>query len=232
MVLLVLAGPLLFFVQARLPVARSYQPRPINYAFFRSTRFWVLEASIILQGLGFFMPGLYLPTYAESLGAPAVKGALTVALFNMTSVFGAIIFGTLTDRVHVTTTMFYSSIGATVAVFFLWGFAVSFPTLCVFSLIYGLFAGGYSSTWWKVSAEIRRDDDRSEGIILFGILAAGRGIGSVASGPLSEALLRDKPWQGDAILGYGSGFGPLIVLTGTMSLLGGSGWVARRMGMI
>ena len=186
----------------------------------------------MLQGLGFFMPGLYLPTYAESLGASAIQGALAVALFNMMSVFGAIIFGTLTDRLHVTSAMFYSSIGATIAVFFLWGFAGSFPILCIFSLLYGLFAGGYSSTWWSVTREIRKDDDRSEHIILFGVLAAGRGVGSVLSGPLSEALLNGRPWKGDAFLGYGSGFGPLIVLTGTMSLLGGSGWVARRLNMI
>ena len=34
-----------------------------------------------------------------------------------------------------------------------------------------------------------------------------RGIGSVVSGPLSEALIKGQPWQGKALLGYGSGFG-------------------------
>lgn len=34
------------------------------------------------------------------------------------------------------------------------------------------------------------------------------------SGPLSEVLLREKPWLGEAVAGYGSGNGELIDFTG------------------
>ena len=154
-----------------------------------------------------------------------------LALFNLASVFGAIVLGGLTDRMHVTSVISISSIGAALAVFLIWGFAINLPVLCLFSLVYGFFAGGYTSTWTGILSELKKKDDRVEVSLIFGVLAAGRlvnlppmvvfsqerqelmvvhlcrGIGSVVSGPLSEALISGQPWQGKAILGYGSGFG-------------------------
>lgn len=79
---------------------------------------------------------------------------------------------------------------------------------------------------------MKKADDRAEAGLIFGLLAAGRGIGSVVSGPLSEALLSERPWAGDAILGYGTGYGALIVFTGVSAMLGGMGWVGRRVGWV
>ena len=191
-VLLVLAGPLLIFVKGRIPVSRTSHPRQLNYRFLATSKFWILVSGVVFEGLGFFIPGLYLPTYAQALGMSSVDGALTVVLFNVASVFGAVIFGSLTDYVHVTSAILISSIGATFAVLAVWGFAISFPLLCVFSLIYGLFAGGYSSTWTGITREIKKDDDGVEAVMVIGVLAAARGIGSVVSGPLSEAMVNGK----------------------------------------
>ena len=68
--------------------------------------------------------------------------------------------------------------------------------------------------------------------MIFGLLAAGRGIGSVLSGQLSEALLQGKPWAGEASSGYGTGYGSLIVFTGLSAALGGVGWIGRRLGWV
>ncbi|KAG8532711.1 uncharacterized protein KY384_002588 [Bacidia gigantensis] len=215
-----MAGPLLFFVKARIPVSRSTYPRRVSFAFLKSSSFWVLEIGNILQGMGFFMPNIYLPTYARTIGLSSVDGALTVALFNTTSVFGTIIIGSLTDHFHVTSVILIATVGATASVFLFWGFSGSLPLLCIFSLIYGLFGGGYSSTWSGITQEIRKQDEKAELGVVFGLLAAGRGVGSVISGPLSEALVAGRPWSGEAALGYGSGFGPLIVFTGISMILG------------
>lgn len=104
----------------------------------------------------------------------------------------------------MTTVILISTIGATTSVF-LWGFATSVPLLCIFSLFYGLFAGDFTSTYIGSIQEVKRVGDRAEAGLVFGFLAAGRGIGSVVSGPLSEALLSERPWLGDAMLGYGTG---------------------------
>ena len=233
LVLTLLAGPLLYFVKARIPVSRraSY-PRRLSFGFLKIPAFLVLQIGNILESLGFFMPNIYLPTYAGSLGLSSVHGTLTVALFNTTSVFGAIGFGSLTDRLHVTSVILISTIGATLSVFLFWGFSKSLPLLCIFSLVYGLFAGGFSSTWAGITQEVKRKDDRAELGLIFGLLAAGRGIGSVVSGPLSEALLNEKPGQREVTFGYDSGYRGLIIFTGISALLGGSSWVARRVGLV
>ena len=140
--------------------------------------------------------------------------------------------GALTDRLHVTTVILMSTIGATLSVFLLWGLSASLPILCIFSVMYGLSAGGFSSTWTGATQEIRKRDDNAELGMVFGLLAAGRGIGSVVSGPLSEALLSGEPWRGEAKLGYGTGYGPLIVFTGISAIFGGFSWVGRRAGWV
>ena len=60
---LVVAGPLLWFVKPRLPVSRgSGGARWKNGWEFLTTRtFWILQAGNIVQGLGYFIPALYLP---------------------------------------------------------------------------------------------------------------------------------------------------------------------------
>ena len=75
-------------------------------------------------------------------------------------------------------------------------------------------------------------DDNAELGMVFGLLAAGRGIGSVVSGPLSEALLSDQPWSRQARLGYETEYGPLIVFTGISAMFGGFSWVGRRAGWV
>lgn len=231
-VLFLLVGPLLYYVKPRLPVSSTSHTRRLHWGFLRTSTFWFLQMGNILESLGFFIPNIYLPTYARSLGLSSIAGTVTVSLFNTTSVFSQVILGFLSDRLHITTVILISTIGATVSVFFLWGFSTSLPLLCIFSLVYGLFAGGFTSTYTGSIQAVQRADNRAESGLVFGLLAAGRGIGSVASGPLSEALLSERPWVGDAILGYGTGYGALIVFTGVSAMLGGMGWVGRRVGWV
>jgi len=231
-VLVLLSGPLLYFVKPRLPVSATTYPRRLNFAFLNTSTFWVLQIGNILESLGFFIPNIYLPTYARSLGLSSVAGTVTVSLFNTKSVFGQVILGSLIDRLHVTTVILISTIGATLSVFLLWGFSASLPLLCIFSLVYGLFAGGYTSTYTGVIQEVKRIDNRAEAGLVFGFIVAGRGVGSVVSGLLSEALLSKRPWVGEAVAGYGNGYGGLIVFTGVSAMLSGVSWVGRRVGWI
>ena len=181
-VLFLLVGPLLYYVKPRLPVS-STAHRRLHWGFLRTSTFWMLQTGNILESLGFFIPNIYLPSYARTLGLSSVSGTVTVSLFNTTSVFSQVILGSLSDRLHITTVILISTIGATMSVFLLWGFATSLPLLCVFSLFYGFFAGGFTSTYTGSIQEVKRADNRAEAGLVFGLLAAGRGIGSVVSGP-------------------------------------------------
>lgn len=90
-VLVLLAGPLLLYVKPRIPVSPTSYRRPTSVAFLKTSTFWVLQTGNILQGLGFFMPNIYLPSYARALGLSSIAGTVTITLFNSMSVFGQVI---------------------------------------------------------------------------------------------------------------------------------------------
>lgn len=231
-VLVVLAGPLLYFVKPRLPLSQSTAPRKMSFEFLTTRTFWLLQTGNILEGLGFFIPGIYLPSYAESIGLSSLSGSLVLALFNAMSVVGQVCMGFLVDRMHVTSVMVISSVGATLSVFLFWGLSMSLPLLIIFSLLYGIFAGGFSSTWTGMLQEVQKNTPSADMGNVFGALTAGRGIGSVVSGPLSEKLLANQPWVGSAKAGYGSGYGALIVFMGVSAFCGGVSFAGRKMKMM
>lgn len=68
--MLLVIGPLLFFVRPRLPMTRSHNTNlkdtmrmmRTGYGFAKTKEFWILQIGNTLQGLGFFIPLLYLPS--------------------------------------------------------------------------------------------------------------------------------------------------------------------------
>ncbi|KAL8859842.1 MAG: hypothetical protein Q9178_003675 [Gyalolechia marmorata] len=229
-VLVVLALPLLYFIRPRLPLAQTSMQRRLDFSFLRTSIFWIPQAANVAEGLGYFIPNIYLPTYAKSQGMTGTEGTMMLALVNMGGVFGAIWIGALTDRMHVSSVMAICSLGAALAVFVFWGLAVSLPMLCLFSLLYGLTAGGFTANYTGIVQRVKEQDTAADTGMIFGFLAAGRGIGALSSGPLSEALLHLQAWKGEAKLGYGTGYGLLIVFTGITAAAGGTSFIARRIG--
>ena len=200
----------------------------LNFRFLYDKVFIIYQLGNTLEAVGFFLPTIYLPTYARSLGANDFMSSLTVTLVNLFTVFGSVLMGFLSDRYHITTCILMSTIGTVLAVFFVWGFATSITPLYIFCVAYGLLAGGFSSTWAGVSNEVQRANPLADATVIFPFMETGRGIGNVVSGPLSEALLKVDPWKGRAVGAYGSGYGSLVVCTGATALMGGFCVVARK----
>ncbi|KAK8064868.1 hypothetical protein PG994_007506 [Apiospora phragmitis] len=275
-VLFAITAPLAFFIKPRVPVSRNTganKARPFNFKFLLLPSFLIYQSANILEATGFFLPALffpaiYLPTYARSVFASgSLPSATTVLLVNVASVVGCVAMGSLTDRLHVTTCLLVSTAGATLCVLLVWGLASSLPGLYAFCLLYGLFAGSYTSAWPGImravmekaaasdndadcSADASASSDNNNNNngnggssgkkkygpvdtgMVFAWLAAGRGIGNVVSGPLSEGLLDGLPWLGQAAGGYGSGYGGLIVFTGVTACFGGASYIWKRAGFL
>ena len=101
------------------------------------------------------------------------------------------------------------------------------PLLILFAGAYGFFAGSFSSTWSGMLNQLKAEAPSLDTGFMFGLLAGGRGIGNVISGPLSEALIGGG-WQSEGkIGGYGTEYGPMILFTGISALLGGCSWAWR-----
>lgn len=225
------------FVKPRIQPAPSTAARRLDLSFLKLVTFWMLQTGNIIQSFGYFLPTTYLPSYSTTAaGLSQTTGTLLVALFNATSVFGGIAFGALCDRFAVTNIMLLSSVGSALSVFLFWGLSSSpssssYPQaaialLALFSIAYGFFAGGFSSTWSGVLLQIKRDSPSLETGLVFGLLAGGRGIGNVISGPLSTALIEHGGLGGEGV-GYSTQYGTLIVFTGVTAFLGAWGWMWR-----
>lgn len=226
---LILMAPMLAFVKPRLPLPAASAVRPINTSFLMSPVFWVLQAFNIVQATGYFLPSSYLPTFAQAIGLSAKFGSLTLVMVNLASVLGCTLTGALMDRVDFTAVVLAISVGAAVAILAVWGVSSSVAPLCVFSLMYGITAGSYSTTWAGMTKDIQKQVSNADANVVFGFLAAGRGIGAVVSGPLSDALIANS---GPVTQGYSDAYRSLVIFAGCTTIVGGSSWFVRRAGLI
>ncbi|KAI2628535.1 major facilitator superfamily domain-containing protein [Hypoxylon sp. NC1633] len=230
-VLFVSASPLAYFIRPRLPYSATTHVRPFDARYFTSRAFTLHQVANIIQALGYFIPGFYLPSYARSVyGASGYLPTLTVLLVNVSATVGSVIMGSLTDKLQSTTCILISTVGATIGVLLIWGLSTSLPFLYLFCVVHGLFAGCWTSMWPAIMREVSLSD--FDPVMVFGWLCVGRGIGNVASGPISSSLMGGMPWKGHSVGGYGSGYGSLIVLTGLSAFLGGSSFIWKQMNLL
>jgi MFS family permease len=225
--MLVLCLPLIHFVKPRLPTPSPPLLRqPISYAFLFTRTHISLQLCNVLEGLGFFLPAIHLPSYAQSLSLRPIAGTVLLTTLNIFSVLGSIGMEFLCDRLQIHTVIAISTVGATLSVFLLWGLATELPLLIVFAAAYGFFAGGFSAIWAGMMKEIQRVSREARIGTLMGLFAAGRGVGAVLSGPVSEVLMRKDHLGGGgedgrgARFGYGTRYGVLIVFTGVSAGFG------------
>ncbi|KAH7161489.1 monocarboxylate transporter [Dactylonectria macrodidyma] len=206
----VLVAPVLRYVKGRLPPSSHAAFRSVDLQFFSNPLFYCFAVSNLFQGFAYYIPSLYLPSFASDLGLSTTMGALILALNNGATVFGQVGFGLLSDRVsNVLILVCVSSLTSAIASFTLWGLASSLETVMVFSLVYGWFAGGYAVFWTKFGSVLSEDPQ-----LPFSLMAFGRGIGNIATGPIAASLT-----TGSVMAGYGLGkFQPLIIFLGSFML--------------
>lgn len=234
----VLGVPLGWFIKPRIPHSMAPKEKLFNLRSARSRFFLVHQGANIFQACGFYLPNIFLPTFVrEQFGTSTFMSTLTIMLFNLSATVGLTGMGALADRYRSTTCVMISATGSAVSVFLLWGLSTSLPVVYVYCVLYGLFAGCWPATWQATKRDIsQRAEERGYGYVdpvtTFGLLCVGRGLGSLIAGPLSEALLRGAPLEGQAFASYGSGYGVMIIFTGIAAILSGSSFFLERLGLL
>lgn len=102
--------PLAFWVKPRLRYSAHARVRLFNirYLTFKLLVFHQLANAI--QATGFFLPSIYLPTYARTIfHAPASLSSLTLILINISTMISSIVMGLLVDKLNVMTCIFISA---------------------------------------------------------------------------------------------------------------------------
>ncbi|KAK5051019.1 hypothetical protein LTR84_003578 [Exophiala bonariae] len=231
--LIIIAAGLLF-LRPRLPAAqnvRRYRPR---LKFTMKPLFLTFCVPNILMGLGSYLPGFYLPSYARSMGFSEIVATTSVSLLNVGTLLGSIAGGTLTDRFSPRGIIIVSALGSTSGAALLWGFSASSALLCCFGFTHGFFTGCMTASWPGVIGEIVERDTThtSDSSLVFALFVAGRGIGNVASGPLSQSLLHLPMLTSAFKFGYGSQYGPMIIFSAITMAAGGLGAIIDMTGLI
>jgi hypothetical protein len=78
-------------------------------------------------------------------------------------------------RSSVSSVILAISVGAAAAILVVWGVSTSIGPLFLFSVLYGLTAGSYSTSWTGMIRDIKERSLAADASIVFGFLAAGRG---------------------------------------------------------
>ncbi|KAF4441836.1 hypothetical protein F53441_11921 [Fusarium austroafricanum] len=237
--LIVLSTPAFFFIKPRIPASSIGATRlNLKLGFMYNKTFILYQVASIVESLGYFLPAIYMPIYARSvLQTSSFLSTATIMIFNASMAVGVVFMGFMMDRWHITTCILISTVGAVLSTFFLWGFSSQLAILYLFCIFYGLFAGAYGTTFAGMSPQIVSTSASEEDSVSFdpalvtGFLIAGRGIGNLASGPLSEALFKTSHIQSSATWGLG-GYGSVILFTGLTALGGGTPFIWRRLGWL
>src|SRR5271154_1026404 len=66
---LILIGPTLYFFKPRIPLSRTRRLPVVGFAvgfsFVKTRTFWALQLGNVVQGLGYFIPALYIPSISS-----------------------------------------------------------------------------------------------------------------------------------------------------------------------
>lgn len=215
--------------------SRSERRRKMPWSFLRHQTFYIFSIAIILQSCGYGLPQSYLNTYAhEVILLSQGTATLLLTLFNLPGILSGVVFGYLSDQkrfsLSATTVTAISAFSSALSIWIFWGLSSSQGStalLFLFSITFGFFAGGYSSTWGGVINEMEQEAARSNEAIdtgmIYGLLNGARGIGYVSGGLAGVPLLKAGNSASLGSFAYGSSYGPLILFCGLSTVFGGWG---------
>ncbi|KAA1476048.1 MFS general substrate transporter [Dentipellis sp. KUC8613] len=218
--ILVLTIPCLFFIYPRLPETRVHGPgrrheASTRHLWIRNWTWWVLLVANTVQGFGYFVPQLWLPSSAA---------------------LGPLLIGALSDYFMPWPLALITAVLSSISTFVLWGAVGNVAGLLIFSATYGVVAGGWSTLWSGFVRTITKDDPAAS-MALYGFLMLSRGLGNVLCSPvstrlanLSTAAATTHKKTGFAI--EGGRFGKLITYVGVCyagaAAIAFVGWMGER----
>ncbi|KAL1409531.1 hypothetical protein Q8F55_003515 [Vanrija albida] len=207
----------LLFIRRRIPLAprvgSAPRPRPrIDWAVARTWALWSGVLVLFLSSLGNFNPTLWMPTFADTVGATKPGGVALVSIMNAASVPGLLATGWLSDRLPIKLAVSTNCLVGALAALLPWGLGTSSAPLIVFSVVWGLTALSFAALWTPIISRICQDDPTLPTLV-FSTFAFLRGVGNFTSGPVSTQLLKTGRFHG-AVGAYGStNFGAMLVYT-------------------
>ncbi|KAI9142038.1 major facilitator superfamily domain-containing protein [Paraphysoderma sedebokerense] len=172
------------FLQTRIPPKK--RDKLFDFSIFKNAKFLPLFMASVFAPFGYLIPFVFLPVYCDYVGLSQGVGAYMLSLVNGFSIVGRIVMGLVSDKFgHVNSYIFCLFISGCSMVS-IWLFGDSILMLSIFSIVYGIFAGGFISLVPVVSAYLFG----IHGIAtIVGLLYSASSLGQLAGPPIAGALI-------------------------------------------
>ncbi|KAK4495370.1 hypothetical protein PRZ48_013701 [Zasmidium cellare] len=202
---IVLSGPALFLMRPRISHSNRgdslTQTKGLGigslWEYCKTIHLPLFATAVFLQGLAFFLPNIFITSYAKDLGLSSTESSGLLALISFAQVLGQLWQGWISDRVNVYIPASISTIIPGLAAALLWGPARGMAYLAPFALIWGFFSASYSVLYTRMCTFVidsAKDKDTGEGLfmMLYSVLSFLRGVSNILEGPLSSWLFGDE----------------------------------------
>ena len=163
----------------------------------RSRNFWVLYATLVLSGFGFFVPLVHIGPYAVDAGHPESFAVLLVSLIGLGSLVGRFAIGGIADRIGRIRSLALMYLGMALMLLMWWASTAALA-LSVMAVGFGVCYGGLVATFPTVVMDLFGAKSVS-GII--GCIYTAAGIGTLFGPPLAGAAFDRTGSYGVPILG-------------------------------
>lgn len=218
---ILISGPGLFMIKPRsYPPAVQEAKEPKNrpstgqYAFLRNPYAYAFALAVLFQGVVFFIPPTFLPSFATSLGMSHAQGDSLLAINSAFQVIGQLLLGHYSDRTHPHIPIAMSTVMSGLGALLLWGPAKTFLPLAAAAAVWGFFAQSFSVLWYRGIQHVTKNGN--ELWTMYGLISAERGISMFLQGPISSWLLGDEVEKD--VYGIGK-YRAVIIITGSLLLL-------------
>ncbi|KAG8716912.1 hypothetical protein FRC09_015033 [Ceratobasidium sp. 395] len=226
----------LVFMKPRLPLIRPSATQNISlwnrvrrqhWSFVYSPLFITISVTTFVQSLAYFPVSLYMSVYTSSLGLPPLNGTIVLAVFNLASVIGQIVFGHLCDIAPYPYVIILSGVGASLSAYLLWGFAHNLGLIFAFVVVFGSLSGGFSSIWPAACNDIVGPDHQAIVSNVFGVFGMVKGLAAVI-GPIVAASLHHPHDSAVRTVYSGYGFRDVTLFVGSMMAATAAGGVGAK----
>lgn len=172
------------FIVRWLPCTKKLTMMAGDSSLFKDRNFCLLFAGTFINSLGTYMPYTHLPLYATMHGISKSQAVLILSLMGVANASGRIVVGWMADRFGKVL-MFQLCMLFGGASTLCWMACTTFPTVLIYGLIFGFFAGGIISLIPSVSIELFGSQNPG---YVSGLLYSSTAIGNLVSAPIGGFL--------------------------------------------
>lgn len=160
----------------------------LDFSLMLNFSFFMLFMGNLFACAGFFIPFSYIVDQAVRLGVPSSNAAFLLSIMGISNTIGRVLCGFLADLSCVNTLLLNNAmLILSSIVLFLEPFCVTYTTLVIFAVVYGLCIAAYISLTSPIICELLGIEKLSNA---FGLLILARGISGIFGPPMAGAVFQ------------------------------------------